>query len=138
MKKYKQLFILISCLIFIYTVQCGQKNQEGSVFFISPKEGAKIKGVVKVEMGLKGMKIHPAGKLVDGTGHHHILINQDPMPKGTVIPADENHIHFGKGQTSTELKLKPGKYKLTLQFADGEHRSYGPKLSSSMHIEVEE
>ena len=32
------------------------------------------------------------------------------VPLGTVVPADERHIHFGKGQTEAELKLKPGTY----------------------------
>jgi len=32
--------------------------------------------------------------------------------------------------------LPPGDYKLTLQFADGLHRSYGKDLSSTINIKV--
>jgi hypothetical protein len=70
------------------------------------------------------------------SGHHHLLINQTFIEQGSTIPADQNHIHFGKGQTETELNLSPGNYKLTLQFADGYHRSYGKALSKTIQIEV--
>ena len=52
------------------------------------------------------------------------------------MPTDDTHIHFGKGQTETELKLAPGKHTLTMQFADGAHRSYGPDLSSTISVTV--
>ena len=31
----------------------------------------------------------PAGEVVEGTGHHHILINKDFIPAGQVIPTDD-------------------------------------------------
>ena len=49
---------------------------------------------------------------------------------------DQNHLHFGKGQSEAELNLSPGMYNLTLQFADGYHRSYGKALSKTIQIEV--
>ncbi len=82
------------------------------------------------------MEIKPAGEVVKGTGHHHILINKDFMPPGRVIPTDNAHRHFGKGQTEAVLDLPVGDYKLTLQFADGLHRSYGETLSATVHIKV--
>lgn len=53
-----------------------------------------------------------------------------------IIPANSTNIHYGKGQTEDNVKLTPGKHKLTLQFADGAHRSYGESLSSSINIIV--
>ena len=41
-----------------------------------------------------------------------------------------------KGQTEAVLDLPPGDYKLTLQFADGLHRSYGKDLSATINIKV--
>jgi len=82
------------------------------------------------------MKIHPAGEVIEGTGHHHLLINQAGVEKGVVVAKDETHIHFGKGDTETELNLSPGKYRLTLQFADGAHVSYGPEMSQTIEITV--
>ena len=78
----------------------------------------------------------PAGEIIDGTGHHHIFINQDFTPAGQVIPTDDTHRHFGKGQTEAVLDLPPGNYKLTLQFADGLHRSYGKELSATINVKV--
>ena len=58
------------------------------------------------------------------------------MPEGAVIPMDDRHRHFGKGQTEAEITLQPGRYKLTMQFADGAHRSYGEKLRKSITVDV--
>ncbi|NCX89533.1 MAG: DUF4399 domain-containing protein, partial [Betaproteobacteria bacterium] len=75
-------------------------------------------------------------ELKPNTGHHHLLINADSLPSGTPIPFDDTHIHFGKGQTEAEVKLPPGKYKLTMQFANGAHQSYGPQLAKSINVIV--
>ena len=106
------------------------------VFFIEPKDGAVVKSPVKVVMGLEGMTIKPSGKVVKGTGHHHVLVNTGAMKKGRVIPTDKTHLHYGKGQTEASIKLAPGDYALTMQFADGLHRSYGPRLSATIRVKV--
>lgn len=127
-------------VLFVALAACGGRgDQEASteVFFKNLKDGDTVSSPVKVEMGVKGMQVQPAGEIVAGTGHHHILINQGPMSSGTVVPSDETHKHFGKGQTETELELAPGKYKLTLQFANGAHESYGEALSASINITVQ-
>ena len=107
------------------------------VYFANLEDGAVVTSPVKVIMGSEGIKVQPAGELVEGTGHHHLIINEGPTPFGTVVGADETHIHYGKGQEETELDLEPGEYTLTLQFADGFHRSYGEKVSSTITIEVQ-
>src|ERR1700742_3384352 len=100
------------------------------VFFKNLKDGQTVTSPVKVEMGLEGLKLDPAGAIVAGSGHHHLLIDAgDSIPAGTVVPKDSTHLHFGKAQTSTEVTLAPGKHRLTLQFADGIHRSYGGQLA---------
>ena len=112
--------------------------RSSKVFFKAPEDGASVKSPVKVEMGVEGMEVRPAGELVAGTGHHHILVNAEAMANGEVVPKDETHIHYGKGQTEAELELAPGEYTLTMQFADGMHRSYGPALSASIKVTVSE
>ena len=107
------------------------------VMFVSPADGDKVKSPVKVVMGLEGMTIQPAGELKAGTGHHPLVIDSDPVPFGTAVPADETHIHFGKGQTEAEVELKPGEHKLMLQLADGVHRSYGEQMSTTITVTVE-
>ena len=106
------------------------------VFFVEPKDGAEVVSPVKVVMGVEGMTIKPSGGVVAGTGHHHVLINKGPMRRGKVIPTDRVHVHFGKGQTEATLKLAPGEYTLTMQFADGLHRSYGKELAHTIQIKV--
>ena len=111
--------------------------EEPSVFFKSPANGATVPSPVFIEMGVKGMKIEPAGQVNEGFGHHHILINQASWPEGQVIPASDSTIHFGKGQTDTSLELEPGEYTISLQFANGVHASYGEDMAASIKITVE-
>ena len=106
------------------------------VYFVEPANGATVSSPFKVRFGLKGMDVKPAGEQVAGQGHHHLLINLDSQPKGEIIPVDDTHIHFGKAQTETDVKLPPGTYKLTMQFADGYHLSYGQAMSASISVIV--
>lgn len=110
--------------------------QEQRAFFIEPKDGAEVTSPFKVVMGVEGMTIKPSGGVVAGTGHHHILINQGAMRGGKVIPTDKTHLHYGKGQTEATIKLPPGDYTLTMQFADGLHRSFGKKMAHTIKIKV--
>ena len=114
------------------------KPTEGAkVSFGEPAEGAKLKSPVKIVMVVKGMEVKPAGELIEGAGHHHIIVDSEPVKLGEAVPADEKHIHFGKGQTETELELEPGEHTLQLQFADGMHRSYGEAMTTQITIVVE-
>lgn len=106
------------------------------VHFIEPKDGAEVTSPFKVKFGLEGMKIGQLGDLKAGTGHHHLIIDGKALTKDQVVPTDEKHLHFGKGQTETEVNLPPGEHTLTMQFADGAHRSYGPEMSSTIKVKV--
>ena len=108
------------------------------VFFVSPKDGAKVGTELEVEFGLEGMAISPAGKNIkDPTmGHHHLIIDGQPIPYGGIVPMNPTHIHFGKGQTKTKIQLTPGKHTLTMQFADGAHKSFGKPLSATITVEA--
>jgi hypothetical protein len=110
--------------------------QAASVSFVQPADGATVSNPVHVVFGVDGMTIAPAGTMTEGTGHHHLLIDGKPLPKGEVIPANDKSLHFGKGQTETDLTLPPGDHTLTLQFGDGMHRSYGPELSKTITVHV--
>jgi hypothetical protein len=108
------------------------------VFFVNLKNGQKIKSPFKVQMGVKGIALDSAGVLRPASGHHHILIDAgDSLTAGTVVPKDSTHLHFGNAQKEAELKLTPGEHKITLQYADGIHRSYGGKLASSVTVTVQ-
>ena len=107
-----------------------------SVDFVEPKNGATVTSPFKVVFGVTGMTVKPAGDMTANSGHHHLLINAESIPNGVAVPADATHIHYGKGQTDTEVSLPPGKYKLTMQFANWAHQSYGPQLSKSIDVVV--
>lgn len=112
---------------------------EGSkVMFKNLKQGDVVSSPLKIEMGVDVIKIDTAGPVVAGSGHHHIIVDgPDSLAAGTTVPpADATHFHFGKGQTEAELNLAPGRHRLTLQFADGLHRSYGGKLSAAITVTV--
>jgi hypothetical protein len=111
-------------------------SPSASVRLLSPADGATVASPFKVRFGVDGMAVAPAGELEQGTGHHHLLIGSGPVVAGQVVPADDRHLHFGKGQTETEVTLAPGTYRLTAQFADGAHRSYGPALSHTITVTV--
>lgn len=107
------------------------------VSFVNIEDGATLKSPFALEMGVYGMEVEPKGAPREGYGHHHLLINDDFAPEGTVIVADDTHIHYGGGQISDTVTLVPGTYKLTLQFADGMHVSYGEKWSKTINVTVE-
>lgn len=107
------------------------------VYFKNLKDGQTVKSPFKVEMGVDGLKLDTAGAIVAGTGHHHLLIDAgDSIPAGQVVPKDATHLHFGKAQSSTDVTLPAGKHVLTLQFADGIHRSYGSQLAATITVTV--
>ena len=115
---------------------CQSVPQKVTVDFVEPKNGATVGTSFKVKFAVDGMSVAPAGEVTPGTGHHHLLIDTADIEENVAIPMDDKHRHFGKGQTETEITLAPGKHKLTMQFADGAHRSYGAKFRKTIEIEV--
>ena len=103
---------------------------------LSPANNATVGTTFTVKFGVKGMAVAPAGDIVANSGHHHLLINLDSIAAGESVPFTEKHMHFGKGQTEAEVKLAPGVYKLTGQFANGAHQSYGKGMSNSITVTV--
>ncbi|PTN13177.1 DUF4399 domain-containing protein [Nitrosomonas aestuarii] len=146
----KRLFIYASMSIFIlasadalsygsggYTANPSNAAEpDQAVYFIEPKNNATVDQEFTIKMGIRGMAIKPAGDMTPNTGHHHLLVDESPVRKNEVIPSSPTHLHFGKGQTKTTLTLPPGKHTLTLQFADGAHRSYGFAMRQSITVHV--
>ncbi len=123
-----------SCLL---AAGAGHTHDNGpGVDFIQPKNGDTVPQTFVVKFAVKGMKVAPAGDMTADTGHHHLLIDVPDVAEGEVIPMDDKHRHFGKGQTETEISLPPGRHRLTMQFADGAHRSYGPQYRKTIEVNV--
>jgi hypothetical protein len=81
-------------------------------------------------------KAAPAGEQGGNIGHYDLLIDEAAVPVGVEIPAGPKHLRFNRGETEAKLDLTPGKYKLTLQFADGENKSHGVEVSATVEITV--
>ena len=102
------------------------------VYFINVKDGDSVKSPFKIQFGLSGMGIAPAGVEKPNTGHHHLLIDTALTPEQAKapIPADDHHLHFGGGQTETTLTLPPGRHTLQLVLGDWSHVPFNPPIVS--------
>ncbi|HEX6994832.1 MAG TPA: DUF4399 domain-containing protein [Gammaproteobacteria bacterium] len=101
-----------------------------SAYIISPSDGDVVSSPVRVVFGLKGMGVAPAGVVRPDAGHHHLLVDAEPPSFDAPIPADEHHLHFGMGQTETELTLTPGEHRLQLLLGDELHVPHDPPVLS--------
>jgi len=127
---YLLIFVLCSSLAF---------SSENKLYFIEPKDGATLNGPVKIVFGLSGMGVAPAGIDFPNTGHHHLLVDIENLPDLTKpIPANINHIHFGKGQTEVLIDLPKGKRSLQLLLGNYLHVPHKkPVISDKIYIYVE-
>ncbi len=112
------------------------------VYFANLEDGSTVTSPVKVIFGLTGMGVAPAGTDAENTGHHHVLIDRPPLGEGpdgaaeleSSLPADENHVHFGGGQTEVSLDLDPGQHTLQLVVGDMNHVPHNPPVVSEVII----
>jgi hypothetical protein len=104
--------------------------KDAELYFISPQDGATVKSPVTVRFGLRGMGVAPAGVAIENTGHHHLLIDAELPPQNLPVPADANHVHFGKGQTEASVTLAPGRHRLQLLLGDHLHIPHDPPVAS--------
>ena len=103
-----------------------------SVYFINVKDGDTVASPLKVQFGLTGMGIAPAGIERPNTGHHHLFIDtrlSDAQAK-SAVPMDSQHVHFGGGQTETTLMLPAGQHTLQLVLGDFQHIPFAPPIVS--------
>ena len=92
------------------------------VAILQPLDGATVPTTFTVKFGATGVDIVPAGTQQEHSGHHHLLIDTDVLPDmNSPLPASPTLIHFGKGQTETEITLPPGKHSLQLVLGNYAH-----------------
>lgn len=123
---------LVVATIAVAQVKRTPSPAGAEVYFISPKDGDTVSSPVTVRFGLKGMGVAPAGITFDGAGHHHLIVDAPTPPLNAPVPADANHLHFGKGQTETTVELKPGKHTLQLVVGDQLHVPHEPAVVSKV------
>lgn len=101
------------------------------VEILSPADGDTVEREFTVVFGLQGMGVAPAGVDVEGTGHHHLLVNQTELPEAGK-PMGNPPLHFGGGQTQTTLTLEPGTHTLQLIMGDKFHVPHNPAVVSEL------
>lgn len=136
MIRFKSPRALLCTALVLAGAQAFALDQETSpkgakVSISSPADGAVVENPVKVTFSIENMTLIPAGTKHPDSGHHHLLVDVDKLPPmNQPIPADKQHIHFGKAQTETELTLTPGKHTLQLLLGDHFHRPHNPPVMS--------
>lgn len=123
---------------FLLAMPFAHGGDAPELYFVSPADGAVVKGPVHVVFGLRGLGVAPAGVDRPNTGHHHLIIYAPLPPAGKAIPADANHVHFGGGQTEATIELPQGKHTLQLVLGDHLHVPLDPAVvSEKITITVE-
>ena len=140
----KRILTAISIAAFaVVPLQAGAgetPSPEGAkVYFVNLSDGDTVKSPVFIQFGLSGMGIAPAGVEKENTGHHHLIINEaiEGEELEYAVPADEQHIHFGKGQTEATVELPAGTHTLQLVLGDWSHVPHDkPVMSERISVTV--
>ena len=73
--------LLLSLSLFLANGLIALEFSKGApaaaVYFITPKNDDIVSGEVVVKFGLQNFGVSPAGLKVNGTGHHHLIIDAD-------------------------------------------------------------
>jgi hypothetical protein len=131
------IFFLLSLNSFSYPrYSSDEDTKDQELFFVIPNNGEEVTSPFKVEFGLIGMDVVPAGIDKPMSGHHHLLIDVKKLPDMKApIPADKNHLHFGKGQKEAMIELPKGKHTLQLLLGNYLHVPHDKPLISE-RIEI--
>ena len=128
MLKIKKIIYFIF-LLSITSLSYGGNNEEKSIKLEGLENGKTYSSPIKLNFIVKNMRVLKAGVNEKNSGHHHLLINLKDLPDLKLsLPMTKNIIHFGKGQTSTNLELRPGKHTIQLLFADYSHTPHEKPL----------
>lgn len=109
-----------------------------SVYFVNLRDGETVTSPFRVVFGANGIGVAPKDVNVPNTGHHHLLIDTELSAEEMkfAIPNDEQHMHFGGGQTETVLMLPAGQHTLQLVFGDMKHELHKPTPIMSQKITI--
>lgn len=122
---------------FCFAMAACQKSPAQRVYFGNLTDGAEIQSPFIVQMKAENLIVEPASMGVqEGHGHFHILIDAPAPAAKAVIPKDEQHIHYGQGQSEDTLHLSQGEHTLSLVFAKGDHIPYEPAIEQTVRIKV--
>ncbi len=131
MQTGKMLVLMVFTAAMIGAYARTDAPADAEVYFISPAEGAALQNPISVRFGLRNVGVAPAGVEFPKTGHHHLLIDVADLPNPDLpVPANEQHRHFGGGQTEVQIELEPGQHSLQLILGDHMHIPHNPPIVS--------
>ena len=109
-------------------------------YIISPHDGDTVSNPVTILFGVEGMGVAPAGVEKENTGHHHLLIDTEPdgLDLNAPLPATDQIVHFGGGQTQVTTELPAGPHTLRILLGDQNHVPHEPPvMSGAIRVTVE-
>jgi hypothetical protein len=134
MKKVTTSLLLSMSLLASRALLAHTPGEHARVYFKNLKDGDTITMPYRVQFGIEGYGIVPAGtrdKRRHTAGHHHLLVDHPGKPDlDEPIPHDNHCMHFDQGETEAMLNLPPGKHTLQLLLGDESHEPTNPPLMS--------
>lgn len=121
---------LIAGLPFFLAACGGERAAERAAapparaMIVQPADGDSVGPDVRLTLGAEGVEVVAAdGQRVQGRGHHHLFIDTDLTPPGSVIPAGvPGIVHIGTGASEwTVSGLTPGAHRIIAVLAYGDH-----------------
>lgn len=122
----------------VYSADLSPSPESATAYIISPSNGETVSSPFVVQFGLSGMGIAPAGVDRPNTGHHHLLVDVDELPSLTEpLQGSKQVLHYGAGQTETELSLTAGEHTLQLVLGNYSHIPHDkPVISEQITVTV--
>lgn len=116
-----------------------------AVVFSNLSDGDVVASPVNVCLEASNIAIEPSGEIVEGAGHHHVLVDLTDDERalfntpGSAIPVDvePRYVHMGDGAGCKEIELAPGAHTLTAVVADGGHVTLDPPVTAEVSVTVE-
>ena len=118
----------------------------GKITITKPKDGEKVTVPFEVCFDAQNLEVTKASKIdYPGKGHHHILIDVDPVKDAFDPNSNELNkygkgvlIHLSTGGSCITVKkaVEPGKHKLSGVFTHNNHVPYEPIISDTITINV--
>ncbi|WP_338828534.1 DUF4399 domain-containing protein [Bradyrhizobium sp. 27S5] len=127
--------IMLAAALTLFAAPANAQNKpagkDTKLYFLWPHSGVTVKSPFWCRFGLRNMGVTHAGDDYPNSGHHHLLIDvNEPLNPNEPIPSDKSHLHFGAGQTETQLDLPRGKHTLQLVLGDAKHYPFSPPVVS--------
>jgi len=119
---------------------CGGEPAVRAII-LQPADGDTVGAEVRVVLGAEGVDVVAAdGQPTPGRGHHHLFIDTDPTPAGSVIPAGvPGIVHLGTGAgESTVSGLAPGEHRIVAVLAYGNHVPMEGVATDTIRVVVRE